>query len=491
MSGAAKPTILVVDDETDIREIVRMALVFEGWEVREARDGREALALLRESTPAALVLDLMIPGLSGLELARTLIAEGHEDLPVLLISGVNPGAAVVNDFRSLPLRRRDFLHKPFDADELVARVRDLVPREQQPVRAEAAAAATVNVAIPAAARPEHTKGFRILVIDDEPDICLVMKTHLGLFHDVRTASNGMEGLQVFDDFEPDFVLTDINMPRMNGLATAEAIRRHPRLGGVPIFFFTGESDSNLPRKSFDVGGNLFLRKPIDVDQLLKFIDHFIEEEGMVPRVRRESAPPVKAPAPQPVAAPDLPVRIVLVTAAAETMQPVRHALLIDNRPNPRLGATELLVTEDPWVAIGNLGRWQPDVLLYDARHPRLDAVAFGQMAMLQKVERRPDLAFVGVEFAPIEADYARRNFGREPFDLRRAGESLEERMLEIVTAARRRLRPPRRMTLRAVEEEEIERQGSARKAEQRLERERESFRQRYEGFQSFIDRNCR
>src|SRR5690606_38532588 len=89
-------------------------------------------------------------------------------------------------------------------------------------------------------------------------------------------------LRALDEFAPDIVLSDIDMPVMNGLQTAEAIRRHPLLGSFPIFFFTGQTDTSLPRKVFDVGGNLYLRKPVDPNQLLKFMDYFIDEMGLKP-----------------------------------------------------------------------------------------------------------------------------------------------------------------------------------------------------------------
>ncbi len=480
-----KPLVYVVDDDADIREVVRLAMVFEGWEARAAADGQEALGLLRERLPDLLIIDLMMPGMSGMELLRTLISRGAEELAVLMISAVREGARLVEDFRELPFKRKQFLHKPFSNEEMLRAVHVLVPGDFK-TKSESTKPAPPQ---PVAARPtptNHIRGYRMLVVDDEPDICFVMKTHLGLFHDVRTASNGIEGLEALDQFEPDFVLTDVNMPLMNGLQFAESIRRHPRLGATPIFFFTGESDTSLPRKSYDVGGNLFLRKPIDVEQLLKFIDHFIQETGLKPGERRAvKSHPKPAEKPAAAAAPVAekkiePVRVLTVSQSPEDKLLLGPVLA-------RIPAVETLWTDDPFSAIANLGRWDPDVVLYNVRHPRMEGVEFGQTLTLKRVDQRPLICFIGTSFSPLEVDYSRRNFAYDPITVKTA-ERLQGRLTGLIDAARPRLRP-KRMTVEAIQKEEADRLRALHEENDRKRRQQDALRGRYDQLQQFIDKN--
>lgn len=484
-----KPLSYVVDDDADIREVVRLAMVFEGWDARVAADGKEAMALLRERLPELLIIDLMMPGMSGMELLRNLLSHGAPDLAVIMISAVREGARLVEDFRELPFPRKQFIHKPFNNEDLLKAVRALVPGEFRAKTEPSRPAAPKQAPPPPPARQaptNHIRGYRMLVVDDEPDICFVMKTHLGLFHEVRTASNGIEGLEVLDQFEPDFVLTDVNMPLMNGLQFAESIRRHPRLGATPIFFFTGESDASLPRKSYDVGGNLFLRKPIDVEQLLKFIDHFIQETGARPGQHIGAKPQVKS-APKP-AAPAAP-------AAAKNLEPVR-VLTVSQSPEDkmlispvlsRIPAVETLWTDDPYSAIANLTRWDPDLVLYNVRHPRMEGVEFGQTLTLKRIEQRPLICFIGSSFTPLEVDYSRRNFAYDPITVN-TSERLQGRLTALIDAARPRLRP-KRMDIQTIMKEESDRLRAMQEENDRKRRQQDALRGRYDQLQQFIDKN--
>ena len=112
-----KARILLVEDEVDIAEFIATELRFEGYEVRVEHDGMRGMIAARQDPPDLLILDRMLPGLDGLELTRRL--RKTSDVPILLLTargeprerveGLNAGA-------------NDYLPKPFDLDELIARV---------------------------------------------------------------------------------------------------------------------------------------------------------------------------------------------------------------------------------------------------------------------------------------------------------------------------------------------------------------------------------
>jgi two-component system alkaline phosphatase synthesis response regulator PhoP len=122
----AKRTILVVEDEKDIRELVRFHLEQEGYAVRETDTGEGALALAESDRPALVVLDLMLPGIDGLEVCRRLrAAEATRALPIVVLTAK---AAEVDRVLGLELGADDYVTKPFSPRELVARVRAVLRR---------------------------------------------------------------------------------------------------------------------------------------------------------------------------------------------------------------------------------------------------------------------------------------------------------------------------------------------------------------------------
>jgi two-component system response regulator RegX3 len=117
--------ILVVDDEAAIRETVGYALRSEGYEVSDAADGEEALEVARSNGFDVLILDLMLPKLSGVEVCRRLRAES--DVPILLLTAKD---AEVDRVLGLEAGADDYVTKPFSMAELVSRVRAILRRRQ-------------------------------------------------------------------------------------------------------------------------------------------------------------------------------------------------------------------------------------------------------------------------------------------------------------------------------------------------------------------------
>ncbi|MGH2995760.1 MAG: response regulator transcription factor [Gaiellaceae bacterium] len=118
--------ILVVDDERSVREALRRALELEGYEVELAADGQEALQRLDEGDfePDAVVLDVLMPGIDGLEVCRRLRRAGSR-LPVLMLTA---RAEVADRVAGLDAGADDYIVKPFALEELFARLRALLRR---------------------------------------------------------------------------------------------------------------------------------------------------------------------------------------------------------------------------------------------------------------------------------------------------------------------------------------------------------------------------
>jgi DNA-binding response OmpR family regulator len=117
--------ILVVDDDPEIVSVIRRGLTYEGYTVETAADGVEALEKVADTQPDAVVLDVMMPGLDGTEVARRLRHSGN--IPVLMLTA---RGTVADKVVGLDSGADDYLVKPFDFDELLARIRALLRRGQ-------------------------------------------------------------------------------------------------------------------------------------------------------------------------------------------------------------------------------------------------------------------------------------------------------------------------------------------------------------------------
>jgi two-component system, OmpR family, response regulator MprA len=146
--------ILVVDDDRAVRESLRRSLSFNGYSVALAQDGVEALDLISSDRPDAVVLDVMMPRLDGLEVCRQLRSTG-DDLPILVLTARD---SVSERVAGLDAGADDYLPKPFALEELLARMRALL-RRTTPDDGESPAMTFADLSLDPVTR-EVTRGTR-------------------------------------------------------------------------------------------------------------------------------------------------------------------------------------------------------------------------------------------------------------------------------------------------------------------------------------------
>jgi two-component system KDP operon response regulator KdpE len=107
---------------------------------------------------------------------------------------------------------------------------------------------------------------RILVVDDEPQLTRVLRTGLkSRGYDVRAAADGLAGLEAFNDWHPDLVITDLAMPNVDGL---ELCRRLRAVSQVPIIVLSAKGEEKTKVEALDLGADDFVTKPFGIDELL-------------------------------------------------------------------------------------------------------------------------------------------------------------------------------------------------------------------------------
>ncbi|HEY5684909.1 MAG TPA: response regulator transcription factor [Acidimicrobiia bacterium] len=120
----ASPLLLIAEDDRGVRESLARALEFEGYVVKTAPDGVEALRAIAAEDPDAVILDVMMPGFDGMEVARKVRAKGNA-VPILMLTARHE---VGDRVQGLDAGADDYLVKPFSLDELLARIRALLRR---------------------------------------------------------------------------------------------------------------------------------------------------------------------------------------------------------------------------------------------------------------------------------------------------------------------------------------------------------------------------
>ncbi len=486
--------ILLVDDDPDVRRMISVALKGEGYEIKTADNGRGALYTLTNLKPSLIVLDMMMPEMNGLEFCKQLIKYRMTGVPILVLSAVSPTSSLVKQFLELPFEKREFIQKPFIPAAFLKRVVDLIgPPNSKAAPTAPVQDATMEPAVPESA-PSHVsvaaqparepapvppvsaERMRVLVIDDDDDIRTFLRLALSPKVEVADASDGMTGLSLMERFEPDFIICDIMMPGMNGFETVAAIRSHPEFYQIPVFFLSGEKHPELPQMSKEAGANLFLPKPIDPTRLLELMDYFIQEMGIAPRSRATPTVAIPVPESKPT------VRVLVIDSNVDNV-----AIMKDILNDPTDGEWETLWSEEPRVALGQLGRLQPDLILYNPRQKVMEGAAFVQFLQLKKMLGQFEIAFIGKDFLPSDVEYSKHELSRPVISLSQPVGAIRLMLKEPLRAAAVKSKP-KRFTIAQIKAGGDGTESKEHSAGDHLREERERMREKYRKIQAEIDK---
>ena len=273
--------ILVVDDNEVNLKLLRVILSGGGYEVRTATNAKDAMAIIRTVHPPVVLMDVQLPDVDGLEVTRRLKAVPEtRDIRVLAVTAY----AMKGDEEKARAAGCDgYLSKPIDTRTLLSVVEGVLHKSNTPV---VAAPLPIPTELEADAAPDRTPELRedlpvVLVVEDNPQMRRFLVATLSREYNVVAASDGQEGLEKARLFDPDLILTDMMMPRMNGDELVAALRADDAFNGTPIVVLTGQSEDELRIKLLRSGAQDYLIKPCSPDE----IDVRIRSHMRMKRVR--------------------------------------------------------------------------------------------------------------------------------------------------------------------------------------------------------------
>jgi signal transduction histidine kinase/DNA-binding response OmpR family regulator len=210
-------TVLVIDDDENAREILARGLAKEGFRVLRASSGEEGLSVAREMRPDVITLDILMPGMDGWAVLKTLKSDPKvAEIPVVLITMV--------DGRDMgkTLGAADYLPKPIDRERLSAVLRKYKCT---------------------------TPPCPVLLVEDDPATRELMRRTLSAAGwTVREAANGRDALTMIQRSRPDLVLLDLMMPEMDGFEFLEQLRGNAAWRGIPVVVVTAKDLTPVDRE---------------------------------------------------------------------------------------------------------------------------------------------------------------------------------------------------------------------------------------------------
>jgi len=244
--------VLVVEDNSITRRMMRRALESAGYGVMEASDGKAAVRLAREQSPALILQDLLLPDMDGLDLVRDLRRTLQKpQVPIVACTGL---LSKVDDARSIQGGFADFIFKPIEPARLV----ELVGK---------------YLTVPGRLRPKRKKSVKILLVNDDPIELKLGKTVLereGFA--VSTAADGKAAWEKARKSPPDGVLSDLIMPRMSGFDLCLALRKNAKLAALPIVIITSQVDAENRKLARKVGADALVPRTPDLKEAINALD---------------------------------------------------------------------------------------------------------------------------------------------------------------------------------------------------------------------------
>jgi CheY-like chemotaxis protein/signal transduction histidine kinase len=239
--------VLVVDDDEHTREMVSRVLRRVGYTTIEAKDGEEALLRARIMTPGLVILDLIMPGVDGFEVLRTLRSEGMV-MPVVVLTGK---ALLADEERIL----RDGLARVVQKGGMA--LESIVREAKQLLLAKRVL--------------ESGRLPRILYVEDSPQNRDIVRRYLANDYEVIEAEDGEQGIERALHELPDLILMDLSLPRLDGWEATRRLKANATAKHIPVIALTAHAAREDQVRAAEAGCCDYITKPIEREILLTSI----------------------------------------------------------------------------------------------------------------------------------------------------------------------------------------------------------------------------
>ncbi|WP_022666494.1 response regulator [Desulfospira joergensenii] len=259
----AKHQILIVDDSRMMRNVIKEHLAGFDCDTMEAIDGEMGLGLARKAHFDLIITDVEMPGKDGIEMCRDLKADpSTRGIPILIISSFDSEADIHRGFEA---GASAYLSKKDVFDQLYSSVEAILSKSV------------------------FNSSKQILAVDDSFLIRHLVETELSKSgYRILTANNGQDALEKMETIHPDLILSDIDMPVMNGFEFCEAVKGHDRFKSIPFIVMSTNSDRGHMQRMLRRGAQAYLVKPFNMDQLTILVDKMLSDHFIMLLKDREN-----------------------------------------------------------------------------------------------------------------------------------------------------------------------------------------------------------
>jgi signal transduction histidine kinase/DNA-binding response OmpR family regulator/HAMP domain-containing protein len=253
-------TVLLVEDSEPA--IIQMNDILEesGYHLLLARNGREALDMISKGVPDAIILDLMMPGVDGFDVLKTLRNEDlTANVPVMILTAKH----ITKE--ELQFLKRNNVHQLIQKGDINrAELLNLIHHMLYPIPPEEIQK-TVSI------KPIITGKPLVLIVEDNPDNMITAKALLSGDYDILEATEGLEAVEKAKKYKPDLVLMDIALPGMDGIQAFQEIRKDPSLQNSLVIALTASALVNDREAILAHGFDAYIPKPIVQELFIKTI----------------------------------------------------------------------------------------------------------------------------------------------------------------------------------------------------------------------------
>jgi len=277
--------VLVVDDILSNVKLLEAKLAAEYFEVVTAFNGLEALAKVEESEPDIVLLDVMMPGMDGFEVARRIKKNPRTaHVPVVMVTALDQPSDRV---AGLDAGADDFLTKPVDDAALFARVRSLVRLKlmTDELRMRESTGQSMGLIDPAQTLIDNSPSGRVLVIEDRPESVAWFQAALAPANEVSSADTFEEALVRVKGGDFDLIVVSLGLRGFDGLRLCSQLRSLPEARHVPILVLVSDGDRRKLTQALEMGVNDYLTRPVDKNELIARVRTQLRKKLYADRLR--------------------------------------------------------------------------------------------------------------------------------------------------------------------------------------------------------------